>query len=198
MDNYGSLTEKELFARIAAGDGQAYAKIFRRYFEPLRANAHKLLKSELWAEEIVQDVFLHLWDRRHGLADVESPASYLYRITANRCLNRMRRRELETKMQYLVSTALHGSGDSRQENTYDLQRVETLIAEAVARLPEQQKRIFLLQQEDELSYQAIADQLGISKNTVRNHMVRTLRSIRQYLQQKGSFFLLLFSVWYLF
>lgn len=198
MEIYGTLTEKELFARIAVGDGHAYARIFHQYFEPLRANAYKLLKSEFWAEEIVQEVFLHVWDHRDKLSDVESPAAYLYRITANRCLNRMRRQELETKMQYLVKTALHSGGDSHQENRYDLERVETLISEALARLPEQPRRIFLMQQESGLSYQAIADRLGISKNTVRNHMVRSLRSIRQYLQQNGDFFLLLFSVWYLF
>ena len=198
MEDYASLTEKELFARIAAGDGHAYAMVFRQYFEPLRTNAFKLLKSTFWAEEIVQDVFLYLWDQRKKLADVESPASYLYRVTANRCINRMRREALETKMQYLVKISLHGTGASQPENTYDLHKVETLIAEAVARLPTQQRRIFLLQQEEGLSYQEIADRLQISKNTVRNHMVRTLRSIRQYLQSQGDFLLLLFSAWFLF
>jgi RNA polymerase sigma-70 factor (ECF subfamily) len=198
LENSQVHTEKELFARIAQGDGHAYSQIFRRYFEPLRSNAFKLLKSEFWAEEIVQEVFLHLWLGRKQLVEVELPASYLYRITANRCLNRMRRQELEVKMQYLVKKVLHGTGDVRQENSYDLKRLEILVAEAVEKLPEQQRRIFLLQQEKGLSYQEIADCLGISKNTVRNHMVRTLQNIRCHLQQSGELFLLLFSVWYLF
>ncbi len=198
MDNYNLYTEKELFARIAVGDGEAFSHIFRHYFEPLRSNAYKLLKSEFWAEEIVQEVFLQIWKSRERLADVDAPAAYLYRMTANCCINRMRRQELEVKMQYIVQKALHGNGDSNQDNFYDLRRVEMLIAEAVEQLPEQQRRIFLLQQEEGLSYQQIAEKLGISKNTVRNHKVRTLQSIRNYLQQKGDIFLLFFSIWYLF
>lgn len=188
--------EKELFVRIANGDENAYSEIFRLYFEPLRSNAFKLLKSAFWAEEIIQEVFLHLWIHRDQLTEVEAPASYLYKITAYRCLNRMRRQALEIKMQYFVKKVLHGTSDSRQENSYDLKRVEMLIAEAVAQLPEQQRRIFLLQQEEELNYQEIAARLGISKNTVRNHMVRTLRSIRHNLKQQKDLFLLLLSCWY--
>lgn len=192
------LTDQELFSRISSGDGYAFERIFRKYFNLLKSNAFKLLKSEFWAEEVAQEVFLHIWDGRNKLSEVESPSAYLYRMTANHCLNRIRRQELETKMQYLVQTALHGNVDVLPENRYDLERVETLIGEAIEQLPEQAKRIFLLQQQEGLSYYAIAERLGISKNTVRNHMVRALRSIRKYLQVNGDFFLLLFSTWYLF
>jgi RNA polymerase sigma-70 factor (family 1) len=191
-------TDKLLFLSIANGDGQAFAQIFRQYFEPLRTNAYKLMKSEFWAEEVVQEVFLHLWAQRETLVNIDAPGAYLYRLTANRCLNRLRRQELEARMQYFVSQVLHNSDNGRQEQLPDYRKLEKLIAEATARLPDQQRRIFLLQQEEGLSYQEIASRLGISKNTVRNHMVQTLKSIRQYLYRHGDFFLLLFSVWFLF
>lgn len=191
-------TDKLLFRAIANGDGQAFSQVFRRYFEPLRANAYKLLKSEFWAEEVVQEVFLYIWAQRETLVDIDAPGAYLYRVTANRCLNRLRRQELEARMQYFVSQALHNSNDDHQDNIPNYLKLEKLITEATTRLPDQQRRIFLLQQEEGLSYQEIASRLGISKNTVRNHMVQTLKNIRQYLHQHGDFFLLLFSIWFLF
>ncbi|SEW51574.1 RNA polymerase sigma-70 factor [Chitinophaga arvensicola] len=188
-------TDQLLFVSIADGDGHAFAQLFRQYYEPLRANAYKLMKSAFWAEEVVQEVFLYVWAERKTLVEIDQPAAYLYRVTANRCLNRLRRQELESRMQYFVSQALH---DSHHDDLSGYRKLEKLITEATGRLPAQQQRIFRLQQEEGLSYQEIASRLGISKNTVRNHMVQTLKSIRQYLQQYGDFYLLLFSVWFLF
>jgi RNA polymerase sigma-70 factor (family 1) len=190
--------ERELFARIANGDGVAFTELFRLYFEPLKWNALKILKSEFWAEEIVQEVFMQLWSNRDKLVDVESPAAYLFKVTANRCLDRIRRQELEVKMQYVVNKALHRDASSVQENSYDLDLIETLIKEAVQQLPEQGRLVFELQRNKGLSYQEIADRLGISRNTVRNHMVKSLHFIRSYLRQKGEIFVLLFGVWYFF
>jgi RNA polymerase sigma-70 factor (family 1) len=187
-----------LFTRIANGDGTAFTELFRQYFEPLKWNALKMLKSEFWAEEIVQEVFTQLWDNREKLAAVESPAGFLFKITANRCLDRIRRQELEIKMQYVVNKALHRDTNSFQENSYDLDFIEKLIKEAVQQLPEQGRLVFELQRNEGLSYQEIADRLGISRNTVRNHMVKSLHFIRTYLRQKGEIFVLLFCVWYFF
>lgn len=157
-----------------------------------------MLKSEFWAEEIVQEVFTQVWTSRSKLAEIESPAAYLFKITANRCLDRIRRQELEIKMQYLVNKALTREANTFQENSYDLNLIEKLIKEAVQQLPAQGKLVFELHRNKGLSYQEIADQLQISKNTVRNHMVKALHFIRSYLRNKGELTLLLFSVWYFF
>lgn len=157
-----------------------------------------MLKSEFWAEEVVQEVFMQLWANREKLTVIEAPAAYLFRITANRSLDRLRRQELEVKMQYVVNKALHRDTVNFQQNSYDIEYLESLVTEAVRQLPEQGKLIFELQRKEGLSYQEIADQLGISKNTVRNHMVKTLHFIRSYLRQNGEISVLLFSVWYFF
>lgn len=190
--------DRTLFLRIAEGDGRAFTELFNLCFEPLKWNALKLLKSEFWAEEIVQEVFTQLWRNRQQLAAVEAPVAYLYRMTANRSLDRIRRDALEVRMQYAVNKALHGDPDIFQENKYDLKFVERLISEAIGRLPDQGRRIFELQQKEGLSYQEIADRLGLSKNTVRNHMVKNLQVIRTYMRQHGEIPVLLFSLWYLF
>jgi RNA polymerase sigma-70 factor (ECF subfamily) len=187
-----------LFVRIADGDGAAFTELFQCYFEQVKWNALKLLKSEFWAEEIVQEVFMQVWADRGKLAEIGSPAGYLFKITANRCIDRIRRQELEIKMQYLVSKALHRETNTFQENLYDLDQTEKLIKEAIQLLPEQGRLVFELHRNEGLSYQEISSRLHISKNTVRNHMVKNLHSIRSYLQDKGQLYLLLFSVWYFF
>ncbi len=95
--------EKELFSQIARGDVSAYTIIFDNYFDRLRWRALKLLKSEFWAEEIVQDVFMTLWNNRENLIDIDTPSSYLFTMTSNRCFDRIRRQKLEIEMQYVVS-----------------------------------------------------------------------------------------------
>jgi len=189
-----SYTDNELFSRIAAGDTQAYADIFKRYFDELYWNASKILKSEFWAEEIVQEVFLQLWTGREQLHDIDSPSSYLFRITANRCFDRIRRQELESKMQYFVQQVLHGSTTSYQDNAYDITAIEKLVQLAVDQLPTQRKNIYLLQKDQGLSYQEIAEKLGISRNTVRNHMVLALQDIRSYLTKNGDMFFLVLAI----
>lgn len=197
MGNNDIHTDKTLFQTIAQGDAAAYTILFGRYFEQLRWRALKLLKSDVWAEEIVEEVFLQLWINRESLSAVEIPHAYLYKLTNNRCFDRIRRQRLEVEMQYAVSQALHGEAPPAVDAQYDLANLEKLIREAVEQLPPQRKLIYRLQQEEGLSYQEIADQLGLSRNTVRNQVSRTLQAIRNYLQQKGVAFLILFSYWYL-
>jgi RNA polymerase sigma-70 factor (ECF subfamily) len=198
MDSNSSQNDKALFAGIANGDGGSFTVLFKRYFDQLKWNAVKMLKSEFWAEEIIQDVFMQLWANRERLTDIESPAAYLFRITANRCLDRIRHQNQETKAQYLLNQVLPDEPGSLQQNSYDIRLIERTINEAVQQLPEKGRQVFELQRTGNFSYQEIADQLGISKNTVRNHMVKSLHFIRSYLAEKGEFFLLIFSCWYFF
>lgn len=189
--------ERELFSRISQEDDQAYRQLFTNYFDRLKWYAFKLLKSEFWAEEIVQEVFIHLWEARHHLPSVENPSAYLYRMVGNRCFDRIRRQDLEIEMQYVAYVAVHGTQQyASQPGQYDLQRVEGYLKEVVAGLPDQRRVIYKLQQEKGLSYQEIADQLNISRHTVRNQMAKTLHTIREYLLKKGTLYLLLFSHFY--
>lgn len=194
MDNKSiHSNEKELFRRIAAGDQEAFSIIFRNYSNPLYWYAFKLLNSEFWAEELVQEVFVQLWSKRELLADVESPSAYMYRMIGNKALNRIRRQELEVKMQYFAAHTLHLSGAEEMTHGDKWDQVQTLLQAAVNSLPEQQKRIYQLKYQQGFSYEEIAGMLSISVNTVRNHMTKALQAIRSFLREKGGDLILLVS-----
>lgn len=194
MKSISSNSAKDLFQRISKGDAVAYTIIFNQYFDPLYRNAIKILKSELWAEEIVQDVFLQLWANRQTADAIDAPASYLFKTTLHRCFDRIRRQQLEAKAQYLVNQIMHGPSTIYQQNEYDLNLVKKCIAEAVEQMPPQRRQVFLLRKEKDISYEEIAIELNISRNTVRNHMVKALQDIRSHLQAKGALLFLLLPV----
>lgn len=196
LENNILYTDRSLFARIAEEDAGAYQAVFDLYYDRLRYNALKFLKSEFWAEEVAQEVFLQLWDERKKLPEVDNPAAWLYRIVSNRCLNLLRRQERELRAQYTIQLSAH-SASSYQQSSYDLEVVRKLIKEAVDALPEQQRRVYQLRQEEGYSYKEIAALLEISPNTVHNHLARSVQSVRNYLLANGDFsFLLLFLLFY--
>lgn len=186
MDNKQLHTDQALFRKIAGGDAGAYHAVFELYYDRLRYNALRFLKSEFWAEEVAQEVFLQLWDERENLSAVENPAAWLYRIVSFKSINLLRRQERALKVQYAIQLSSQ-SAQSTQINNFDFALVQKLVREAIAYLPEQQRRVYLLREEEGCSYKEIAARLEISPNTVHNHLARSVQSIRNYLLAHGDF-----------
>jgi len=173
-------TEKALFSRIASNDTFAFRELYDKYFPILRFNAAKILKSALWSEEVSQEVLLYIWENRKKLPTIENPKAWLFRIASNKCLDRIRRQGVEIRAQYVIQNVSY----EEPRGWHDYNLVRQLIAEAVHQLPEQQRQAYNLQLE-ELDYKHIAERMGISPNTVRNHLVRAYAAIRQHLVRQG-------------
>ncbi|SFD08950.1 RNA polymerase sigma-70 factor, ECF subfamily [Chitinophaga sp. CF118] len=192
MKNNNLYQDKEFFARIAEGDALAFRQLYDKYFQVLRFNAIKLLKSEYWSEEVTQETFLYIWESRATLTGIEHPAAWIFRVVANKCLDRMKRQGIELRAQYIINATLYENNKVEQKWQLDYNLLRKLIAEAVDRLPEQQRLVYKLQEQEELSYKEIGERLGISPNTVRNHLVRAFAAIRQHLIDHGEFMPLFF------
>ncbi len=190
MSRYDTYSDTELFSEIAAGNKIAFTEIFNRYSDPLYSYVLKILHSEFWAEEVVQILFVQLWERRDGLGLVTSPASYLFRIAANRSVDWLRKNEAEARMQYYIvsRTSLI---QNEVEDQADYRTTEKMLREVVNSLPEQRRRVYLLKTEANMSYEEIAHQLQISKHTVRNQIAAATQAIREYLLKNGVVFLIL-------
>ncbi|SDD26353.1 RNA polymerase sigma factor [Niabella drilacis] len=184
---YTSYSEKDLFFLVAGGDEQAFAALFRRYYPILYKKALSYLKSEFWAEEIVQEVFVIVWKGKEQLVDIQNPAGWLHRLIWNKAIDRIRRRGAEVKAQYTlqqiteVATAALPA-DQREE-------LLTALEKAVNQLSEQRKKVYLLRYKEDLGLEEIAGKLQLSRNSVRNYLAEATRQIRAYLLQHVDFYL---------
>ena len=190
-----SYNERDLFALIAGGDEEAFTVLFRRYYPILYANALSYLKSEFWAEEIIQDVFVIVWKNKEQLTDIQNPAGWLHRLVWNKAIDRTRRRTAEVKAQYTLQQITEAATDALRED----QRERLLIAleNAVDQLSEQRKKVYLLRYKEGLGLEEIAKKLQLSRNSVRNYLAEAMKQIRAYLLQHVEFYLFCW-VWYYF
>lgn len=184
-------TDTALFRRLSAGDEEAFRYIFDRYKTKLYYFILHLLENEAAAEEVVQEVFMRTWTSRHKLAEVVNLDSYLFIMARNRGLDHIRKRAAEKAMQNewaVKATAVENSS----EEALDLKESRQLIEAAVQTLSPQQARIFRMSKEQGLKRHEIATTLGISENTVKNHLQEAIKAIKKYLQEHGDMALLFF------
>ncbi len=186
MNQYTYYSDQELFSQIEIGDEQAFTEFYLRYAKKLYPRITRLMETESWAEEIIQEVFAKLWKVRHTLGGVENPQAYLYRMAGNRTLDFLKSRSAEVKLRYHVARMADGAQEDQTTQWFDFRRAQQLYQEAVERLPEKRRVVFQLKHEGGMSYEEIGSHLNLSTNTVRNQLARALDSIRRFLLEKGA------------
>jgi len=184
---------KELFERVAHGDEEAFTTLFFHYTKKLFPFLLKKLRSDELAEELLQDIFLKLWIYRERLTGMESPESYLFRITANRVSDYFRGEHKKKQMQFSGALSDEDPADDPLE-PMDIREARRILEEGVRALPEQRRKIYNLKQAG-YHYREIADQLDISPNTVRNQLVNANRFLLEFLRGRGLGVLLLILSW---
>lgn len=146
----------------------------------------RFLHSNIWTEEIVQDVFLRIWQNRANLGDIENPSAYIYKMASNRTLDYIKQNASEIRMQVDVARKEGARDKHITENDISFRETDLLLKEAVYNLPPQRKKVFVMIREDGLTHDEIATRLSISKHSVRNHMAEALREIRQHFRENDS------------
>jgi RNA polymerase sigma-70 factor (family 1) len=179
---------KELFNRLAKGNESAFEIIFELYKKRVFSVALKMLKSEIEAEEIVQEVFLSIWQAKARLDDINDPEAYLFTITYNTIYTHLkkasRNRQVLDAIIFNLSEIQNTTGDTIAGN-----ETGKLIKEAIERLSPQQRTVYELSKQDGLSYDQIAEQMNISRNTVRNHLAEAMKTIRIFLKKTDMLFM---------
>lgn len=183
MPTHTLYTEKELLLRIADGDEAAFTTLFEQYRSPLFDYALRITKTVGIAEELVQDTFLKIWLYRDRLREVDHTASYLNRVMRNASIDWLRRLSLDRQLQKEIVATLPGGANTTIEDL-DYGETSRLLQEAMTGLSTQQREVFLLSRQQGLSYAEIADHLNLSPNTVRNHLVKALKHLRDYLNRE--------------
>lgn len=188
-------TNTALFAELAKGNEMAFRQLFHYYTPRLLPFVFSIVKSEAVAEEIVQDVFLKLWTNRHAIAQKEAPSSWLFTIAANQSLTFLRRMSVEKRYIDTIKVQIEDAWlQNPTENQLFLREDEALLKKALDTLPPQQKLIYTLSRQEGLSHKEIADQLKISPNTVKNHLVTAIRTLREFIRKSGIIFFWIFFI----
>lgn len=177
-------SEKALFALIAAGDETAFRAFFERYREKVYAATLHLGKSRLIAEELTQEVFISIWVSRGSLARVDDPVAYLYRIVYNKFNSFLRKQANEVRI-LAAYRQTHPAISNQTEETILLNESRAILDKAIENLSPQKKTIYRMSREQGMSYVEIARALGVSPNTVKNHLAEATRLIRQHMGQSS-------------
>jgi RNA polymerase sigma-70 factor (ECF subfamily) len=170
-------SESTVINLLREGNQQVFEKIFRLYFKSLHSYAYTFMKDDELAEEIVQNVFCRIWERRDQLKTDGSLKAYLYRSVHNESLNYLKQQKNRAALQVNYGDGNEATSVQASEKVMTAE-LETHIEKALSELPQQCRTIFQMSRFDHLKYQQIADQLNLSIKTVENQMGKALKILR--------------------
>jgi RNA polymerase sigma-70 factor (ECF subfamily) len=173
----------ELVERLQKSDVEAFDLIYKKYSGKLYTFGLKYLRSTAEAEELVQTVFLKLWENHKNLIKESSFKSYLFTIAYNDICKLFRKRNY--RQIFIRETLYEYSQSSNEaEESINLQSVLDRVQELVENLPERQKIIFLKSRQEGKSTKEIAKDVGLSPGTVDNYISESLKFIRSQLRKE--------------
>ncbi len=157
-----------------------FEELFKAHFKALYAYAYTFLKDELAAEEIVQSLFMRLWEKKEDLIVHTSIKAFLYRSVYNDSLNYLKHQKVKLKYQQHQVYVMKGESSeaSSSSSRVQLKELEEHLHEALNRLPEGCRTVFQMSRFEELKYREIAEKLNISIKTVENQMGKALKLLR--------------------
>ncbi|MFC3196721.1 RNA polymerase sigma-70 factor [Parapedobacter deserti] len=188
MENQATRFQEIVLVRaLKEDDEHAFRMVYDAYFERLVRHAYSLLHDESRSYDIVQDVFLDLWNRRQILEVKRSLAAYLHSAVRHAALNDIKRLKVHSsKLDALVH--LLAGFDVAADERVQLKQLEEGYRQEVAKLPKKMRSVLLMSREEGLSHHEIAERMGISKATVKTHINNALHILRHKL---SSFSMLL-------
>ena len=161
---------------------QLFNELFREYEHQLYLFAFKMLKSDMAARDIIQDVFLKLWLIRDRISEIKSISSFLYKLTENKVIDHLRAAAADRKKRQALWQSMHQSAEPNMEIDIENSEYHTIIQRAIELLPPQRRAVYLLSQAEDKPRKEIASLLQISPNTVRNQLAKAVENIVTHLK----------------
>lgn len=183
-----------LIANLVKGDEIAFRSIYDQYYKKIYQFAYSFIKNREQSEEILQETFLALWKRRESLNPSLPIAPILFTVCKRLVIDTFRKSMSAEKYRVEVTEKLNvlHTDTSEKIEFSDLKRV---VDHIIAELPQQQQAVLKLKKFDELSYDEISERLNISKNTVKNHLMAALKTLRSRMDREGILYALLILLW---
>jgi RNA polymerase sigma-70 factor (family 1) len=171
----------EYISRLADGDREAFAWIYKNYCKKIYDYALLMTNNVSLSEDLVQEIFLKLWQHKEKLKGIENFNSYFYMIMKNLIIDFFKVQEKERanlkELSYIMKIEVSG-------DLLIVKETEKLIDEAIEKLPRQQKMVYQLLREHAWKREKIATTLKLSPNTVKVHMQKALKSLKENVRER--------------
>lgn len=189
-------SDSSIISLLKEGSEKAFEWLFKAHFDSLHAYAYTFLKDDEVAEEIVQNVFCRIWEKRYQLKTDGSLKAYLYRAVHNESLNYLKHQKVKASFGVYYAGQLQQDEEENASRKLMTAELQQRIDNAISELPQQCRIIFQLSRFELLKYQQIADHMGLSVKTVENQMGKALRMMREKLAEFLPIILIILMQWY--
>lgn len=165
---------------------QLFCELFNEYEARLYLFSFKMLKSEALAKDIIQEVFLKLWTIRGQLPEIKNISAFLYRMTENKVIDHLRAAAGDKKNSAILWQRLNDIRPYDIQEELDAKEFNYIIQRAIDNLPPQRRSVYLLNKVENLKRDKIAELMGISPNTVRNQLAKSIQHILAYIKKHNG------------
>lgn len=178
-------TEETELKKLAEGSPKALEIIYEQYSVPVFRVAFRYLRKYDLTNDLVQEVFVTVWENRQQIATVDNFRAYLLTISKNLALKYLKEIAKEEAVKNEWRELITVETEENKNTSDHKEQLYQDVKEAVCLLPEQRQKVFRMAKFEGLSYKSISEHLNISPNTVRNHMVSANRFIRNHVENKS-------------
>lgn len=189
------ISDKELIEGIKEGKKLAFQKLYEKYVSRIFNFALSYLKDETKTEELVQNVFIKIWEKKELLDTSKNFKSYIFKISINEIYQFIRKKNIENAYTDYIKNNYKPDEDSTW-HTVVLNDMLNKLRTLVQQLPDKQKNIFYLSKEEGLSNAEIAKKLKISKRTVENHLYRAISFLKEQFRSDSIMTTLFIYIWF--
>jgi RNA polymerase sigma-70 factor (ECF subfamily) len=174
--------EKLLLMRVSNGDNAAFSEIYNAYKPLAYRFVNKFLKSAPLSEEICQDVFLKIWEKKQEMLTIQSLKSYIFTLAKNQTFNLLKRSSLDRNIKAVIVSAYIQTENTIEDKLHAdeyMRYIETILNT----LPVQSREVFRLCRQLGKTYDEAAQELGISRSGIKKHMVRSMKVLKHHVQK---------------
>jgi len=191
LNNFEKINDANLAHRVKYGDKESsYEELYNKYAPKIYYFSLSYLKNEMDAEELVQDVFLKIWEKREILDASQNIKAYIFKIAVNTIYDFVRHKNIENAFNDFAQVNYDKSSNSTW-NKVIFNDMLSNLNELVTQMPDQQRRVFHLSKRKGLTNEEIAKKLDISKRTVENQLYRAIAFLKEHFKKETMLALLL-------
>jgi RNA polymerase sigma-70 factor (family 1) len=189
---YNEYDEPKLLSDMAAGGQNAFRSIYQHYHARINAYILSLVKSPQLAEDLLQEVFIKVWEARDQLGDVQNFGAWLFSVARNHTINALRS---AARSQSVLGEILKHAAQPRFDDEILARDYARFIQRVLDSLPSRTRDIYRKCKEQGRTYEEVARELGVSGNAVKRHVINSIKALREAARKDlgitpGRFFLL--------